>query len=126
MQIVIENIVLSNYEKYSSSLDRYDTSNLLRWIVSYLFVYTTNHSFQVLGSTSYPVSEWMDLGTFHARPELGDQSFPISPPAWGRYLKFRFLTHHTEEFYCTLSQIKYVIYIYVYMNEMDNILLVRL
>jgi len=82
--IVIEDIVLSNYEKYSSSL----------------------RDFQVLGSTSYPVSEWMDLGTFSAAPDLGDQSFEITTPSWGRYLKFRFLTHHGDEFYCTLSQIR--------------------
>ena len=83
-QILIEQIVMINYERYSSTLE----------------------TFQVLGSTSYPVSEWMDLGTFSATPELGEQTFDLPNPAWGRYLKFRFLTHHGNEFYCTLSQIK--------------------
>lgn len=76
--------MLTNYEKYSSGFKQ----------------------FQILGSTSYPVSEWMDLGTYMALPNLQEQVFNITHPTWARYLKFRFLSHHDDEFFCTLSQIK--------------------
>ncbi len=59
-----------------------------------------------MGSSVYPVSEWLDLGTLHAEPRLGEQSFNITQPSWVRYLKIKFLTHHGDEFYCTISQIK--------------------
>ena len=49
--IMVHTVVLANYEKYSS---------LLR-------------DFQVMGSSSYPVSEWLDLGTYSAEPRLGEQ-----------------------------------------------------
>ncbi len=84
---MVEKIVVSNHEKFSSSLQ----------------------NFQVLGSTSYPTSDWIELGTFTALPDVGEQSFQIERPSWGRYLKFRFLTHYGNEFYCTLTQIKSVI-----------------
>jgi hypothetical protein len=85
LQIVVEEIVVANYEKFSSSLE----------------------TFQILSSTSFPATDWIDLGTFLAAPDLGEQIFQIDKPSWGRYLKFRFLTHHGDEFYCTLTQIKY-------------------
>lgn len=75
---------MANHEKFSSSLE----------------------TFQILSSTSFPATDWIDLGTFLAAPELGEQIFQLHKPSWGRYLKFRFLTHHGDEFYCTLTQIK--------------------
>lgn len=49
---------------------------------------------------------WQELGTFQARERAGEQRFEVSPPRYARYLKVRFLTHWSKEFYCTLSQIK--------------------
>eukprot|EP01041_Mallomonas_annulata_P008790 gene8790-18184_t len=82
--IMVTTIVMTNYEKYSSKLNE----------------------FQILGSTSYPVSQWLDLGTYAALPKLGDQTFNLTTPSFVRYLKFKFLTHYGDEFYCTLSQIR--------------------
>ena len=82
--ILVRTVVMENYEKYSSLL----------------------HEFQVLGSTSYPASEWYDFGNYTAEARLGAQYFHLEHPAWARYLKFKFLTMHGSEFYCTLSQIK--------------------
>jgi hypothetical protein len=82
--IMVRSVVVANYEKYTSYLQ----------------------DFQVLGSSTYPVSEWLDLGSYSAEPKLGEQEFELSSPALARYLKFRFLTHFGDEFYCTLSQIR--------------------
>ena len=82
--ILVRTVVMENYEKYSSLL----------------------HEFQVLGSTSYPSSSWHDFGVYAAEARLGHQEFNLTTPAWARYLKFRFLSQHGTEFYCTLSQIK--------------------
>jgi hypothetical protein len=49
---------------------------------------------------------WQELGTFQARERAGEQRFEVDPPRYARYLKVRFLTHWSKEFYCTLSQIK--------------------
>lgn len=75
--------MIINYEKYSSTLDE----------------------FQVLGSTSYPVEEWLDMGKYEAQPVLGKQPFNITIPTWARYLKIKFLSHHGNEYLCTLTQI---------------------
>ena len=82
--VLVRTLVMENYEKYSSLL----------------------HEFQVLGSTSYPSSSWHDFGVYAAEARLGAQEFNLTTPAWARYLKFRFLSQHGSEFYCTLSQIK--------------------
>jgi hypothetical protein len=83
-QVLIRSVVIVNYEKYSSLVK----------------------DFQVLSSINHPVTEWHDLGTYHAKPVLGEQEFVLTKPAWGRYLKFKFLSEHGDEHYCTLSQIK--------------------
>jgi len=85
--ILVKQIKLSNYERYSSRVKE----------------------FQVLASQEYPVpdeSYWNDIGTYEAKSKSGEQSFELKEPAWARYLKFRFLSHYGSEHYCTLSQIK--------------------
>lgn len=52
--------------------------------------------------------EWKELGKFTAKEKGGEQRFELANPVYARYLLFRFLTHYGNEFYCTLSQIKYV------------------
>ncbi|CAM9719447.1 unnamed protein product, partial [Hapterophycus canaliculatus] len=61
---------------------------------------------KVLASQTYPVHEWLDLGTFTAKFVQGEQTFEIPQPAFARYLKFKFLSHYGDEFYCTVSQVK--------------------
>jgi len=86
--IQVNTIKLSSYERYSS----------------------TTRKFEVLGSTTYPISsKWEKLGTFEAKPwfkENGEQTFELEHPSWCRYLKFRFITHYGVEHYCTVTQFK--------------------
>lgn len=87
--ILVKEVVLSNFEKYSSSVKE----------------------FQILGSQEYdanrPNAHWHDLGTFTAKPTTGgEEKFSLSEPSWARYLKFRFITHYGHEHYCTVTQIK--------------------
>ncbi|KAJ8612654.1 hypothetical protein CTAYLR_002104 [Chrysophaeum taylorii] len=81
--IQAKEVVLAQYEKYSSGV----------------------RTFEVFGSRIFPTSEWQSLGTFEAAYGEGEQSFEILP-TWVRYLKFHFLSHHGNEYACTLSQIK--------------------
>ncbi|CAJ1970303.1 unnamed protein product [Cylindrotheca closterium] len=80
--ILVKEIKLANYERFSSTVKE----------------------FQVMGSQT--MDTWVDLGTYGAAPGNGEQKFELIEPAWARYLKFKFLSHHGVEYYCTYSQIK--------------------
>jgi hypothetical protein len=80
--ILVKQVKLANYERFSSHLK----------------------DFQIMGSQT--MGEWVDLGTYTAEPGNGEQAFDLKEPEWARYLKFKFLTHHGSEHYCTYSQIK--------------------
>jgi len=80
--ILVKEIKLANYERFSSTVK----------------------DFQVKGS--HTLGKWVDFGTFTARQGNGEQTFVLETPSWARYLKFKFLTHHGTEWFCTLSQIK--------------------
>jgi len=82
--ILVKELIIANYEKYSSIVNE----------------------FQVLGSQTFPTQEWRNLGTLGANFTQGEQKFQMLEPAWARYLKLRFLSHHGMEFYCTISQVK--------------------
>jgi hypothetical protein len=87
--ILVKVIVLSNFEKYSSSVKE----------------------FQVLGSQHYDPgnskTKWHDLGKYSAKPtSSGEETFELKEASWTRYLKFRFITHFGNEHYCTITQIK--------------------
>ena len=79
--ILVKVIKLANYERFSSTVK----------------------DFQVLGSQT--LGKWIDFGVYSASSGNGEQTFPLKTPTWARYLKFKFLTHHGVEYYCTLSQI---------------------
>jgi len=80
--ILVKEIKLANYERFSSTIK----------------------DFQVKGS--HTLGKWVDLGTYTANSGNGEQTFALKNPTWARYLKFKFLTHHGVEWFCTLSQIK--------------------
>ena len=80
--ILVKEIKLANFERFSSTMK----------------------DFQVKGS--HTLGKWVDLGTYKAESGNGEQTFLLKDPTWARYLKFKFLTHHGSEWYCTLSQIK--------------------
>lgn len=84
LQVLIRSVVITSYEKYSSLVK----------------------DFQILASMTHPVTEWHDYGTYHAKPLLGSQSFNLTTPGWGRYLKLKFLSEYGDEHYCTVSQIR--------------------
>jgi Sad1 / UNC-like C-terminal len=80
--ILLEQIVLANYERYSSHV----------------------RDFVVLGSQT--MDTWVDLGTYTAKPGNGKkQRFDFVKPTWARYLKIIFLRHYGDEHYLTVSQI---------------------
>lgn len=45
-----------------------------------------SEKWQVLASPSYPVNEWLDLGTFTAKFVQGEQTFDIPEPVFARYV----------------------------------------
>ena len=80
--ILVKEIKVANYERFSSTVK----------------------DFQLKGS--HTLGKWVDLGIYTAKAGMGEQSFVLETPAWARYLKFKFLTHHGNEWFCTMSQIK--------------------
>jgi hypothetical protein len=82
--ILIDTITLANFEYYSSS----------------------PRKFQVLGSQTYPCQQWALLGEFESNDTRTEQSFELKQVMWARYLKLRFLTHHGDYHYWSLSLVR--------------------
>jgi hypothetical protein len=85
--ILVDTIVLANYEFFSS---------MFRHV-------------RVSVSDRYPVKmdRWRVLGTFEARNSRDLQPFLITEPQiWARYLRIEFLTHYGNEFYCPMSLLR--------------------
>ncbi|KZM19383.1 uncharacterized protein EKO05_0002965 [Ascochyta rabiei] len=85
--ILIDTVVLANYEFFSSMF----------------------RHFRVSVSDRYPVKmeRWRTLATFEARNSRDIQPFLITEPQiWARYLRIEFLTHYGNEFYCPLSLLR--------------------
>jgi hypothetical protein len=85
--ILLDTIVLANYEFFSS---------MFRHV-------------RVSVSDRYPVKmdRWRVLGTFEARNSRDIQPFLVTEPQiWARYLRIEFLTHYGNEFYCPMSLLR--------------------
>ncbi|KAH7117012.1 UNC-like C-terminal-domain-containing protein [Dendryphion nanum] len=85
--ILVDTVVLANYEFFSSMF----------------------RHFRVSVSDRYPVKldRWRTLGTFEARNSRDIQPFLITEPQiWARYLRLEFLTHFGNEFYCPVSLLR--------------------
>jgi Sad1 / UNC-like C-terminal len=85
--ILVDTIVLANYEFFSSIF----------------------HTFKVSVSDRYPVKgdKWKEFGIFEAKNTREVQAFAIENPLiWARYVKIDFLTHYGNEFYCPLSLVR--------------------
>ncbi|KAI4213728.1 MAG: hypothetical protein LQ351_003694 [Letrouitia transgressa] len=85
--ILIDTIVLANYEFFSSIF----------------------RTFRVSVSDKYPVriDKWRDLGEFEARNAREVQAFLVEEPQiWARYLRIEFLTHFGNEYYCPVSLLR--------------------
>ncbi|KAF1915442.1 UNC-like C-terminal-domain-containing protein [Ampelomyces quisqualis] len=85
--ILVDTVVLANYEFFSSMF----------------------RHFRVSVSDRYPVKieRWKTLATFEARNSRDMQPFLITEPQiWARYLRIEFLTQYGNEFYCPLSLLR--------------------
>ena len=85
--ILVDTVVLANYEFFSSMF----------------------RHFRVSVSDRYPVKmeRWRTLATFEARNSRDMQPFLINEPQiWARYLRIEFLSQYGNEFYCPLSLLR--------------------
>ncbi|KAL8741028.1 MAG: hypothetical protein Q9190_006326 [Brigantiaea leucoxantha] len=85
--ILIDTVVLANYEFFSSIF----------------------RTFKVSVSDRYPVKmdKWRELGVFEARNTREVQAFLVEEPQiWARYLRIEFLTHFGNEYYCPISLLR--------------------
>lgn len=85
--ILVDTIVLANFEFFSSMF----------------------RQFRVSVSDRYPVKleRWKELGTFEARNSRDIQAFLVENPLiWARYLRIEFLSHYGNEFYCPVSLLR--------------------
>jgi hypothetical protein len=85
--ILVDTVVLANYEFFSSMF----------------------RHFRVSVSDRYPVKmeRWKTLATFEARNSRDLQPFLITEPQiWARYLRIEFLSQYGNEFYCPLSLLR--------------------
>lgn len=85
--ILVDTIVLANYEFFSSIF----------------------RHFRISVSDRYPVKpeKWKDLGTFEARNTREVQAFLVENPLiWARYLRIEFLSHYGTEYYCPVSLLR--------------------
>ena len=85
--ILIDTVVLANYEFFSSMF----------------------RTFKISVSDKYPVKpdKWKLLGTFEGRNSRDIQAFLVENPLiWARYLRVEFLTHFGNEYYCPVSLLR--------------------
>jgi hypothetical protein len=85
--ILVDTVVLANYEFFSSMF----------------------RHFRVSVSDRYPVKmeRWKTLATFEARNSRDLQPFLITEPQiWARYLRIEFISQYGNEFYCPLSLLR--------------------
>jgi hypothetical protein len=85
--ILVDTVVLANYEFFSSMF----------------------RHFTISVSDRYPVKmeRWRTLGTFEARNSRDIQPFLITEPQiWARYLRIEFRTQFGNEYYCPLSLLR--------------------
>ncbi|XP_044718025.1 Sad1/UNC domain-containing protein [Hirsutella rhossiliensis] len=85
--ILIDTVVLANFEFFSSMI----------------------RHFRVSVSDRYPVKEekWLELGRFEARNYRDIQPFLVeNPQIWAKYVRIEFLTHYGNEYYCPVSLLR--------------------
>lgn len=85
--ILVDTIVLANFEFFSSMV----------------------RHFRVSVSDRYPLKmeKWRTLGTFEARNSRDIQPFLVeNPQIWAKYLRIEFLSNYGNEFYCPISLLR--------------------
>jgi Sad1 / UNC-like C-terminal len=96
--ILVKQIVLANYERYSSSVKEFQIAGSQKMIPGA----ATGKAAEGGNYTSDP---WIDLGKYKAERKRVEQVFDLVQPAWVRYLRIRVLTRYGDEHYLTISQI---------------------
>ena len=85
--ILIDTVVLANFEFFSSMV----------------------RHFRVSVSDRYPVKmdRWRTIGVFEARNSRDIQPFLVeNPQIWAKYVRLEFLTHYGNEYYCPVSLLR--------------------
>jgi len=85
--ILVDTVVLANFEFFSSMI----------------------RHFRVSVSDRYPVKldKWRDLGTFEARNSRDIQPFlVVNPQIWAKYVRIELLSHYGNEYYCPVSLLR--------------------
>ena len=85
--ILVDTVVLANYEFFSSMIRK----------------------FRVSVSARYPVKldKWVELGTFEARNSRDIQPFLVQhPQIYTKYIRIEFLSHYGTEYYCPVSLLR--------------------
>eukprot|EP00959_Pyramimonas_sp_CCMP1952_P142626 2986233-Pyramimonas_sp.AAC.2 len=75
-------------------------------IANFEYYSSTTRDFELLGSQRSSKSGWISLGHFQAGTQQGHQRFRVTTPVWVRYLQLRLNSHHGNEHFCTLTQVK--------------------
>ncbi|KAL1896455.1 hypothetical protein Cpir12675_002792 [Ceratocystis pirilliformis] len=85
--ILVDTVVIANFEFFSSMVRR----------------------FQVSASDRFPVKseKWVDLGSFEARNSRDIQAFLVeNPRIYARYIRIEVLSHYGTEYYCPISLVR--------------------
>ncbi|EGR44370.1 uncharacterized protein TRIREDRAFT_52709, partial [Trichoderma reesei QM6a] len=85
--ILIDTIVIANFEFFSSMI----------------------RHFRVSVSDRYPVKmdKWREVGIFEAANSRDIQAFLVeNPQIWAKYIRIEFLTHYGNEYYCPVSLLR--------------------
>ncbi|PTB61826.1 hypothetical protein BBK36DRAFT_1189974 [Trichoderma citrinoviride] len=85
--ILIDTIVIANFEFFSSMI----------------------RHFRVSVSDRYPVKidKWREIGIFEAANSRDIQAFLVqNPQIWAKYVRIEFLTHYGNEYYCPVSLLR--------------------
>ncbi|KAI6778242.1 uncharacterized protein J7T54_004873 [Emericellopsis cladophorae] len=85
--ILIDTIVIANFEFFSSMIRR----------------------FRVSVSDRYPVKieRWRTVGEFEARNSRDIQAFLVEhPQIWAKYVRIEFISHYGNEYYCPVSLLR--------------------
>ncbi|KAJ4247209.1 hypothetical protein NW762_013348 [Fusarium torreyae] len=85
--VLIDTVVLANFEFFSSMIRR----------------------FTVSVSDRYPVKvdKWKEIGTFETRNSRDIQPFLVpNPQIFSKYVRIEFITHYGKEYYCPVSLLR--------------------
>lgn len=75
-------------------------------IANYELFSSTPKDFTVFFSDIYPTTDWKTVGQFSAADTRSLQTFDLSQVGFGKYIRVELHSHHRNEQYCPISQVK--------------------